>query len=184
MLWVRTVKDTIASLILIYARERPASPPKLAFSSGVAYATVLALSIGYGAVRFREFYAAPSFSSFGVSEAVDEDVLIARYGEALAGDFGDYKTYVFGVSLLLAALLGVAAGLFGIAQRSAAHGAAALAIGAAFTVGVVSLLPTIWFPLDRYPVGFVWILRAAPVCAGVWAAVHVCARFAGQRRPV
>jgi hypothetical protein len=170
LLWMRTLKDVVASVIIAYTREAQPLPGKLAFAAGLIYLAVLALSVGYGAVRYQEFYAAPSFSQTGAANE-DEGTLLSRYAQALTGDFGEYRSYVRGMSLFLALLLGVAAGLFGVSQRSAVLGLVALASGVGVTVAAVSLLPTIWFPLDRYPVGFTWAIGAAPVGLAAWVAV-------------
>jgi hypothetical protein len=81
-------------------------------------------------------------------------------------------------------LLGAAAGLFGVAQRSVAHGAAALATGALCTVAALSLLPTIWFPLDRYPAGFLWAVGGLPTAAITAAVVAAAGELAARRRAI
>jgi len=46
------------------------------------------------------------------------------------------------------------------------------------TVAVLSLLPTIWFPLDRYPVAAVWVMGIGfPISAATWLLLTMIARL-------
>ena len=182
-LWLATLRDTVVSLLISYTREQRSSPTGRAVVAALFLAGAVTMAVGYGGWRFHDFYAAPSFSQFGASGPVDEDRLLVAYAVALTGDFGRFKAYVIGIGGALAVLLGAAAGLFGVAQRSVVHGAAALATGGLCTVAALSLLPTIWFPLDRYPAGFLWALAGLPTAATIAAVVAAAggSPLAGER---
>lgn len=180
-LWLATLRDTLVSLLISYTREQRSSPTGRAFVAALFLAAAVTVAVGYGGWRFHDFYAAPSFSQFGASGPVDEDRLLVAYAVALTGDFGRFKAYVISIGGALAVLLGAAAGLFGLAQRSVVHGAAALATGALCTVAALSLLPTIWFPLDRYPAGFLWALAGLPTAATTAAVVAAAGGLAARR---
>jgi cytochrome b561 len=180
-LWMRTVVDVLVSVAGAYSSERRKSMFRVVVAAGILYVCTLVLVMGYGAIRFGEFYERPAFSGVGATEPVDEDKLIAAYERALSGEFGRYKTFAIGAGLVLAVLLGVASALFGLWQRSLLKSAGAFVAGAVLTIAAVSLLPTIWFPLDRYPVGFVWLLRCFPIAAGAWLLVTVIGRFGPAR---
>jgi hypothetical protein len=79
----------------------------------------------------------------------------------------------------LAILLGLTAAIFGRSQRSILHGAGLLVAGLAITIAVLSLLPTIWFPLDRYPVAALWVIGGGvPLAAGTWLVLALVMRCA------
>ncbi|HSB17743.1 MAG TPA: hypothetical protein VLE22_25065 [Bryobacteraceae bacterium] len=180
-LWMLTFADVLASVAGAYSSERRKSMFRVVIAAGILYVCTLALVTGYGAIRFGEFYERPAFSGFRAAEPVNEDKLTAAYEQALTGDFGRYKTFAVGAGLVLAVLLGVASALFGLWQKSLLRSAGAFVAGSVLTIVAVSLLPTIWFPLDRYPVGFVWMLRCFPVAAGAWLLVTVIGRFGPGR---
>lgn len=168
ILWMRTVRDVAVSLVTAYSREakEPAFRPVLITSA--LYLGALVLVTGYGAVAFGEYYEPPAFSRFGAPGA-HEDELIATYEKALTGEFGQYRTYARSIALTLAIWLGVASALFGQWQRNILHGAAAFLAGTTVTIAVLSLLPTIWFPLDRYPVGALWVMGVGlPISVATW----------------
>lgn len=178
-LWVVTLSDTAAGLMRSYTSD-PDRLSARALIGGATYVAVLVATIGYGALRFQQFYEPPAFSRFSEAASTNEDALIAAYTQALDGDFGQYRAYVTRANIVLALMLGVTAGLFGLAQRSPAYGAAVFALGVACTAGILSLMPTIWFPLDRYPVGFAWTMMA-PLGVGVWLAAGAFGRLGSRR---
>lgn len=186
-LWLRTVMDVVVSLVGAYTSERREAMFRTVVAVGVLYLGVLGLASGYGAIRFGEFYDPPAFTMFNAAGPVDENKLEAAYGEALRGEFGRYKAFAAGTGILLAVLLGLASALFGLWQRSIPHGAGAFLAGAALTVLVFQLLPTIWFPFDRYPVGALWVMGAGlPLAALVWLVVTAIGRYwpaSGRLRP-
>jgi uncharacterized membrane protein YkgB len=65
----------------------------------------------------------------------------------------------------LAILLGVTSALFGLWQKSVLHGAGALMAGTALTIVAFELLPVVWFPLDQYPVGALWLMGGGVLLA-------------------
>jgi hypothetical protein len=174
-LWAVTLIDTAKSLVTSYTCD-PSRMSVAALLGSAVYVALLAATIAYGAIRFPQFYEPPSFTRFNVTASHDENVLLAGYTRALDGELGRYRTYVRSANVVLALWLGALAGCFGIAQRSLWHGAALFTIGVAFTAGMLALMPTIWFPLDRYPVGFVWML-VAPLGAATWIAVGALGRL-------
>ena len=111
--------------------------------AAAVYALALAAAVGYGAVRFGEFYTPPSFHQSMAPPPADEDTLLAAYDRALAGDFGRYRTFTRGAGLALAVALGLAAALAGLWQRSVLYGASAFAAGVLVTVAAFELLPSI-----------------------------------------
>jgi hypothetical protein len=156
-LWIVTLIDTSASLITSYRRDaNPMAVPALL--CGATYALLLTAAIAYGALNFAQFYEPPSYTRFNGNAGHDETLLLAGYLDALDGELGRYRTYVRGANVVLALMLGVVAGLFGVVQRSVWHGAALFATAVVLTAGSLELMPTIWFPLDRHPVGFVWLM--------------------------
>jgi hypothetical protein len=175
-LWLRTAVDVLVSVISAYSRERSRTMVKLVLTLGAFYVCSLALTTGYGAIRFGEFYEPPPFSRFGAPATTNENSLLAAYDQALGGEFGRYKQFTRRAGLVLAVWLGIVAALFGRWHRSVLHGAGALMAGAVLTVAAFELLPTIWFPLDKYAAGFVWLLSGLPVAAGTWMLLTVLDR--------
>ena len=181
-LWMRTAVDLLVSAVSAYSRERRRSMFRVVVGAGSLYVGMLALAAGYGAIRFAEFYEPPAFSRFGATESVDEDALIAAYEQALTGEFGQYKMFAFGAGLVLAIWLGIASALFGLWQRSVLHGAGAFLAGALLTIAALALLPAIWFPQDRYPVGAAWVMGGSlPLAGVVWLLVTIAGRFGPGR---
>ena len=156
-LWARTLVDVARSLPGAYALEARDSALRLTAGLGILFVLALACTVGYAAMTFGEFYQPPAFSRFGAPDA-DEGVLLAAYAQAMDGDFGSYRAFAVTTGFVIAVLLGAASGLFGLWQKSLAHGAAGLLAGTAVTIAAFELLPTIWFPLDRYPLGALWLL--------------------------
>jgi hypothetical protein len=161
-LWMRTAFDLAAGVLAAY-RPDPERPLSRA-SVGAVLLFVCALTgvVSYSAIRFGEFYAPPAFNQLGAPGA-HEDELIAAYEAARGGTLGEYKRFVNGAGLALAVLLGFAAGMFGLWQKSPFHGLGALATGAVLTIVALELMPTIWFPFDTYAVGAVWVVGGMPV---------------------
>jgi hypothetical protein len=180
ILWMRTVVDVVVSLFSAYVSEKRDWMFKLAVSLAALYACALAGIVGYGAVRFGEFYRPPVFSVFGAPNA-HEDVLIAAYEQAMSGEFGTYRTFTAAAGLSLAVLLGATSALLGLWQKSLLHGTGALVVGTALTIVAFELLPTVWFPLDRYPVGALWLMGGVPVAACTYLLVMVLGRFGPAR---
>jgi hypothetical protein len=180
-LWMRTVVDVVRSLFSAYVGESRDPMFTLAVGIGILYACALVGVVGYGALAFGEFYQPPAFSTFGAPDA-SEEALITAYERAMSGEFGTYRTFTVIAGLSLAALLGVTSALFGLWQGSLPHGAAALLTGAVFTVVAFQLLPTVWFPLDRYPVGALWLMGGGiPVAACTCLLVMLLGRFRPRR---
>jgi hypothetical protein len=177
-LWLRTLVDLAVSLVDTYTSGRRGLMSRAVVAVGVLYIGALGLASGYGALRFGEFYDPPAFTMFNAAGPVDGDTLLAAYDEALTGEFGRYKAFAFGAGILLAVLLGLASGLFGLWQKSIPHGAGAFLAGAALTIVVFELLPTVWFPFDRYPVGALWVMGGGlPLAAVVWLVVTAIGRY-------
>jgi len=180
-LWMRTVVDVVVSLYSAYVSETRDSMFRIAVGLSVLYVCALAATVGYGAIGFGEFYQPPGFSVFGAPNA-HEDVLLATYEQAMSGHFGRYRLFTTAAGFSLAVLLGATAALFGLWQKSLPHGAGALAAGAALTIVAFELLPTVWFPLDRYPVGALWVMGGGiPLAACSWLLVTVLGRFGPAR---
>jgi hypothetical protein len=161
VLWVRTSADLVISVARAYWSERR----RAAVVAAAVYGGALILSLGYGAIRFREFYAAPRFSRFG--SALGEDALIVAYEEALAGEFGQYRFFLGLVMVVLAGALGLASATFGVWHRSFFYGTLVLGAGTAVTIAALSALPPIWFPFDRYPAGAGFVFGGFPGIAAV-----------------
>jgi hypothetical protein len=177
VLWMRTLKDVVISLVRAYVRE--ARDPVFRAATGLCllYVCVLVSAVAYGAWAYREFYPAPPFSVFGAPEA-SEDALVASYEQALLGAFGGYRVFASVVGFSLAALLGLTAAVFGVAQKSILHGAGLLVAGVTITIPALSLLPTVWFPLDRYPVAALWLIGGGvPLAAGTWLVLALLTRL-------
>jgi hypothetical protein len=178
ILWMRTLKDIAISLVRAYVREARYPVTRAAAGLCLLYVGVLASTVAYGAWTYREFYLAPAFSTFGAPDAA-ESALIASYEQALRGDLGAYRAFASDKPTTLAVLLGLTAAIFGRSQRSLLHGAGMLAAGLAITMPALSLLPTIWFPLDRYPVAALWLIDGGvPLAAGTWLMLALLMRFA------
>ncbi len=170
-LWIRTAWDLAVSVLTAYARERREAMRRTVLIATAAYVGLSIFTAGYGAVRYGEFYATPAFNE-GRAPGAGEDVLVAAYESALAGELGRYRTFAFGTGLALSLLLGVASGLFAVWQRSVVRGGGAFAVGAAAAMVTLSLIPTIWFPLDSYPVAALWVMGGGlPLAAAIWLAV-------------
>ena len=180
-LWVRTAGDVARSLVSAYLTESRDAMFKVTISLILVYLCALLAVVGYGAVRFQEFYHPPAFSTFGAPGA-HEDALIASYEQAMNGTFGSYRRFVITAGLSLAALLGMASALLGLWQKSAVHGGAALLVGIPLTILAFAGLPTVWFPLDRYPVGALWIMGGGlPVAVLTCLLVLTIGRFGPAR---
>ena len=180
-LWIRTIVDVVVSLFSAYAGEDRDPMFKLAAGLSLLYICALTVVVGYGALRFGEFYQPPGFSVFGAPNA-HEDVLIAAYEQAMTGDFGRYRMFTLVAGFSLAAVLGATSALFGLWQRSLPHGAAALCAGTVVTILAFELLPTVWFPLDRYPVGALWLIGGGiPLAACMCMLVMALGRFGPAR---
>ena len=176
-LWVRTAVDVVDSLIAAYVSETHDSRFTLAAGLSVLYVCALAGIVGYGAIRFGEFYEPPAFSVFGAPGA-SEDSLLAMYEQALTGDLGRYRTFTAAAGFALAVWLGATSALFGLWQKSLSHGAGALIAGIALTIAALEFLPTVWFPLDGHPVGALWLMGGSiPLAACVWLLVMALGRF-------
>jgi hypothetical protein len=176
-LWVVTLVDLLVSLAQLYAQEGRRAMFKVVVAAGALYIAALALTAGYGAIKFGDFYDPPAFTMFNTSAPTNEDALIAAYEQALTGEFGRYKAYTFVTGLILAVMLGLASSLVGLWRRSLLHGAGAFVAGVVVTVAAFELLPSIWFPFDRYAVGFAWVVSGFPLAAGVWVVVTLIGRF-------
>jgi hypothetical protein len=180
-LWSRTLVDVLVSVGQAYAEEVRKTMFRIVVAVGLLYVGSLALANGYGAIMFGEFYDPPAFSRFGAAGA-DEDTLVAAYERALTGEYGRYRTFVVGTGFGLAILLGIGSAIFGRWQRSLLHGAGAFALGSALTIVSLSLLPTVWFPLDRYSVAALWVMGGGlPLAAGAWLLATAVGRFVPGR---
>ena len=178
MLWARTAWDLAVSVFAAYVNERRSpSMRRAVVIACLAYVGLSVAALGFGAAQYGEFHSAPGFNQQG-SPGATEDVLLASYDAALAGEFGHYRAFAFGSGVALSLLLGVASALFGLWQRSLLLGAAAFAGGAAATAATLSLMPIVWFPLDSYPVAALWVMGGGlPVAAGIWLAVTLIGRW-------
>jgi hypothetical protein len=180
ILWMRTVADVVTSLFRAYLDERREPLFKLTVSNGILFVVALTAMVVYGAVTYREFYEPPSFVGRFGAPAAHEDALIAGYEQALTGAYGRYRTFAGISAIVFTIWLGISSALFGLWQRSLLHGAGALVAGCALMVAALSLLPSIWFPLDGYPPAALWVMGGAPVLAfGVW----LIASFIGRVGP-
>jgi hypothetical protein len=184
LVWVRTIADLCLSIAQLYSDERSRPMFKAAAVIGALYACALVGALGYSAVRFGEFYERPAFSNAGAEQPVEEDAAVAAYEQALGGEFGRYRSFARLSMITVTALLGIGAGLFGLSQKSVVHGAVAFLGGAVVAVIVLSRLPTIWFPLDRYPVAALWVFGGFPLMAlALAAAVMAAGRLATRVHP-
>jgi hypothetical protein len=173
LVWCHTIADLVLSIAQLYSDERSHPMFKAAAVVGALYACTLVGALGYSAARFGEFYERPGFSNAGAAEPVQEDAAIAAYEQALEGSFGQYRSFTRLSMIAVTALLGIGAGLFGLSQKSLLHGAIAFMGGAVVAVVVLSWLPTIWFPLDRYPVAALWVFGGFPLMALALAAAVI-----------
>ena len=58
-------------------------------------------------------------------------------------------------------------------------GEARLAAGGAVTAVALALMPSMWFPLDRYPIAALWIMGGGPLVAvAMWVLVTLIGRYA------
>ena len=181
LLWMRTLVDLAVSLGRAYAGDRRDSWYPLATGALVLYLVAVSAVVGYGAWRYSEFYTAPAFSRFG-APAADENQLLAAYDRALAGEFGGYRSFTVAAGMSLAGLLGLTAAVFGLWQRSFVHAIGVLLVAGVLTIVALQLLPTIWFPLDRYPVSALWLIGGGlPLAAAACALILVAARYGPGR---
>lgn len=181
ILWIRTIRDVAVSVFRAYSIERRDGLFRLWAGATMLYVTAVVCIVGYGALEFREFYQPPSFSVFGAPDA-HENALIAAHEQALGGEFGRYRVFARVAGFSLALLLGATSALFGLWQRSLLHSTGALLAGSAFTVVAFELLPTVWFPLDRYAVGALWVMGGGvPLAACTWLLVMVLGHFRPAR---
>jgi hypothetical protein len=178
---MRTIVDVAVSLYRTYITEKRDSMFKLSAGLTIFYVCALASTVGYGAVAFGQFYQPPAFSAFGAPYA-QEGALIAAYEQAMSGDFGRYRLFTAAAGFSLAVWLGVTSALFGLWQKSLLHGAGALVAGTALTILAFEGLPTVWFPLDRYPVGALWVMGGGlPLASGTYLLVTLLGRFGPVR---
>jgi hypothetical protein len=177
VLWMRTVVDVVITLIRSYAAAGTPSLLRPVVIMGLMYVCALTATTAYGGFRYREFYETPSFNVQAIPSGASESVWITRYVTALDRELGAYRRYVRRAGLALAVWLGITAALFGRWQRSIAVGIAALVAGIVLTVAAFETMPSIWFPFDRYAVGFTWMLGAVPVAALAWTVVTLASWF-------
>ena len=177
-LWMNTLFDLVLSVIPAYMNQRRESMARLVLIASVLYVGVAVTAVGYSGVRYGEFYRAPAFSHDAFPDA-HEDTLLTAYDTALGGEFGQYRAFAIGSAVTLSVMIGIATALFGLWQHSLVRGAGALAAGGAVTVVVLSLMPSMWFPLDRYPIAALWVMGGGPLVAGaIWVLVTVVGRYA------
>jgi hypothetical protein len=189
VLWMRTAVDVVLSLARSYAAAGTATLFRPVMIMTLVYLAGLTLTTGYGSFRFREFYQPPAFTvSAGPALAnlagSSEDALVAAHGVALNGELGSYTLFVRLAGLALAAWLGLTAAFFGRWQQSVPHGAAAFVAGVGLTVAAFELMPSMWFPFDRYSVGFIWVLMGLPLAAVVWTIVALSPPLASRFRSI
>jgi hypothetical protein len=151
---------------------------KIVVGAALLYLLALFASVGYAATRFSEFYNPPAFSKFGAAKGIGADTLLVAYEQALGGEFGRYRRFLIASGLVVGVLLGASAALFGLWFRSVLAGVGAFAVGSLLTIAAFELMPAVWFPLDRYAVGFVWLLGGAPIAAAIWLAIMLGGRLA------
>jgi hypothetical protein len=181
VLWVRTIRDVASSLGRAYAGDRSDPWFPAAWGLIAMYLCALAGVVGYGAIRYGEFYPPPAFTTFG-TPAASETTLLDAYAQALTGEFGAYRTFAAAAGLSLAVLLGIASATFGLWQRSMLHGLGAFAAGAAVTIAALQLMPTVWFPLDRYPVSALWLIGGGVPLGGLTCLLCLAAGRLGPGR--
>jgi len=177
--WRLIALDLALSLPRAYRRTGRGRMRKLVTGAAAMYLTLLVAGVGIGALAFNELYERPGFTAEASPEASEAE-LARAYETALAGRYGTYRTFARILGFGVAVALGFAAGLFGVWQRSVWHGAVVFGFGVGATLVALAVLPSLYFPFDRYPVAGAWVIGGpALVAAACWLLVTV----AGRRLP-
>ena len=165
-LWIRTGIDLVKSLPQSYLRHSHEPGGQAARRLAVIYALCVLAFVGYGAIRYQEYYPRPYWSvDPRAGTDVIEDKVLAEWN-AVAPQYGRYIRYWQTGGVAITILLGVTAAFVARWQKSVGHGLGALGVGWLATAAALHLMPFVYFPFDRYPVGFLWMfeLPLAVVC--------------------
>ena len=177
VVWLRTAIDLMKSVPAAYLGTSSGTVGRLALGVGALYMLYVFAFVGYGASQFSQFYEAPAWNARPTAENfAPEDDRLSAYEQAMNGAYGRYPAFLESWGIVVAPWLGVAAALFGLWQRSLWHGLAALVVVAVATSAIFHLLPWRYFPLDQYPVGFLWLFQF-PIAAASWFAVTAVGRL-------
>jgi hypothetical protein len=158
-LWIRTGIDLVKSLPQSYLRHSHEPGGQAARRLAMIYALCVLAFVGYGAIRYQEYYTRPFVEWNGDRRAttiVSEDA-IQRQWDAVYPRYKRYVRYgqVGGVSITI--LLGITAAFVARWQKSIGHGLGALGAGWITTATLLHVLPFVYFPFDQYPLGFLWM---------------------------
>ena len=170
-LWIRTGIDLVKSLPESYLRHSHEPAGQSARRLAVIYAICVLAFVAYGAIGFSQYYTRPSWSvDPRVAVGVNENAVLQEWN-AVSPQYNRYIRYWQTGGVAITILLGVTAGFFARWQKSIGHGLGALGTGWLATAAALHVMPFVYFPFDRYPVGFLWMfqLPLAAVCFAVTA---------------
>lgn len=174
---LRLGQDFLASLCGQWSGEtaRPWGRAVLGWTG--VYVLLLVSAVGLLGWIFSPLYAVPAFHAPGNVGPWDERWIIA-YLEAQEGVYGLYRRVLQVLGVAAALGLGSCAALVSLWRDSVRSGLLALLGGTALTLSVLSWLPVVYFPFDRYPVAAAWVFQGMPLVAGLSGG---CLAFLGKR---
>jgi hypothetical protein len=127
---------------------------RIFLTTGALYLVTLLLVVAPGAVMFRDLYSKPQ----RLIHVGDEDTLIKAYDIHYRAAYDSYRRFIRPAGAGLAIYLAIWTATFGVWRKKHWQGIVALAAGSAATVLAFSLLPSMYFPLDQYPVSALWVM--------------------------
>lgn len=128
---------------------------------GVFYLVFLLAAVATTSFKYRGLYVSPAIES-----TLGEDEVVEVWNGKYESPYAEYRRFIVPIWFALGIYLPVWAAVVGISKRSFRLSLAALAVGGAITVMALSLLPTVYFPFDKYPVAMIWTMWSLPWIAG------------------
>ena len=153
----------------------PATAGRRVALAGIVYLCILAGFCLYTSFAWNELYrngpVMKTLTSMGEDEAIA--VFDAKYRQS----YENYHSFFRPFLLALALYLGIWSAVFGLWRGHWLWGLGALAAGGFLSVLALSLLPTMYFPLDRYPLAALWVIGNAFTIGASWLLVTVIGRL-------